>query len=459
MNNNRKVILLISILGAMWTPFITTSINIALPYISTDLQISSSLVTWITSTTVLAIAMFALPMGKLSDMIGRKKLMLIGAVISTISTLFCALAQSIAFLLLFRLFQGIGCAMISTAVVSIVCAAYPPNERGKALGINSACVYIGLSAGPIIGGTILSFTHWRGIFFFPIPIGLFLIFLLMNSIRSGDIIDEPKSTFDLKGASLFGISIFLIIFSLSNLLLYYWSKYTLLLGILMLFALTYIEGKISSPILDVNLMKGNRVLIFSSLAALINYSSTYAISYLMSLYLQVAQQIVPGTVGIILLTQPAVQATLSPLTGRLSDRISPQILASVGMSIIVAVLFGFSFFSPNTPIFLIVFLLALVGVGFAFFGSPNTNSIMSSVDKRHHGVASGILSTSRTIGQSFSMALTGLITSIFMGSKRISIETASDFMQTFKVTFAILSFLCLLGVFASLARGKEKTAS
>ncbi|RBP70161.1 MFS transporter [Alkalibaculum bacchi] len=455
MNDNKKIILIISILGALWTPFITTSVNIALPHMGTYLKIGSSLVNWITSSTILAIAMFTLPMGKLSDMIGRKKLMLIGAIISTISTFMCALSQSIYFLLVFRVLQGIGCAMISTAVVSIVCAAYPPNERGKALGINAACVYIGLSAGPIIGGGILSFTSWRGIFLFPIPLGLLLIFLLIKVFRTDDIIDKSQSKFDLKGTGLYGISIFLIIFSLSNLLLRNWSKYTLILGILMLCTFVYFESKVSFPIIDIKLMKGNRVLIFSSLAALINYSSTYAISYLMSLYLQVAQWIEPGTVGLILLTQPAIQATLSPFAGRLSDKISSQVLASIGMCVITLVLFGFSLFNQNTPIALVVFLLALVGAGFAFFSSPNTNSIMSSVDKTHHGVASGILGTSRTVGQSFSMSLTALITSIFMGNEQIGTETILQFIQSFKVTFAILAFLCLLGVFASLARGKK----
>ncbi|WP_303861253.1 MFS transporter [Alkalibaculum bacchi] len=459
MNDNKKIILIISILGALWTPFITTSVNIALPYMGTYLKIGSSLVNWITSSTILAIAMFTLPMGKLSDMIGRKKLMLIGAIISTISTFMCALSQSIYFLLVFRVLEGIGCAMISTAIVSIVCAAYPPNERGKALGINVACVYIGLSAGPIIGGAILNFTSWRGIFLFPIPIGFLLIFLLIRVLRTDDIIDKSQSKFDLKGAGLYGISIFLIIFSLSNLLLRNWSKYTLILGILMLCAFMYFESKISFPIIDVKLMKGNKLLIFSSLAALINYSSTYAISYLMSLYLQVAQSLEPATVGLILLTQPAVQAILSPFAGRLSDKIPSQVLASIGMSVIALVLFVFSLFYQNTPIALVVFLLALVGAGFAFFSSPNTNSIMSSVDKTHHGVASGILGTSRTVGQSFSMSLTALITSIFMGNEQIGAKTIPQFMQSFKVTFAILAFLCLLGVFASLARGKKASAT
>lgn len=455
MNDNKKIILLISVLGALWTPFITTSVNIALPYMGAYFKIGSSLVNWISSSTILAIAIFTLPMGKLSDMIGRKKLMLIGAIISWISTLICAFSPSIYFLLFFRVLQGIGCAMISTTVVSIVCAAYPPNERGKALGVNVACVYIGLSAGPIISGSILSFTNWRGIFLFPLPLGLLLIFLLLKVLRTDDITDKSQSKFDLKGASLYGISIFLIIFSLSNLLLHHWSKYTLLLGTLMLLTFIYMESKIHHPIIDVTLIRGNRVLIFSSLAALINYSSTYAISYLMSIYLQVGQWIEPAAVGLILLTQPAVQAFLSPFAGRLSDKIPSQVLASIGMSIIALVLFGFSLFNPNTPIALVVFLLALVGAGFAFFSSPNTNSIMSSVDKSHHGVASGILGTSRTVGQSFSMSLTALITSIFMGNEQISTETVLPFMQSFKVTFAILAFLCLLGVFASLARGKK----
>jgi len=455
-NVNKNIILLVSTLGAFWAPFITSSVNIALPYIGRDFAIGSSMLNWVTSSTILAIAIFILPVGKLSDLLGRRKIMFVGTLILTVSSLFCGIAQSITFLLFSRVFQGIGSAMISISVISIVCSVFPPKERGKALGINVACTYIGLSLGPIIGGAIITYTSWRGIFLFSLPIGVILSLLLFN-ILSDDEQREGKESFDGKGSILYGLSIFMIIFGLSNLLLHPWSKYILLLGIASIFLFIYIEDKVQNPILNVNVLKSNRVLIFSSLASMINYSSTFAISYLMSLYLQLVKHLDPSTAGMVLLTQPALQALLSPLAGRLSDKVAPQILASIGMAFITLGLLLFSFFDKNTSVFVIILLLGMIGVGFALFSSPNTNAIMTSVDKQYFGVASGIIGTARTVGQSFSMSLTALISSIFLGNAQLTDKTIPGFLMSFKTSFIILAILCLFGVFASLARGKSSS--
>lgn len=456
MNDNsiRKIILLISTLGAFWAPFITSSVNIALPYMASDLNIGSSMLNWVTSSTILSIAIFILPVGKLSDLLGRRKIMLIGTIILSISSLFCGLAQSISFLLFFRVLQGLGSAMISTSVISIVCSAFPPKERGKALGMNVACTYIGLSLGPIIGGIIITYTSWRGIFLFSMPIG-FILTILLFKILSFDEIREDQEKFDSKGAILYGTSIFMIIFGLSNLLLHSWSKYIFLFGLSILVLFIYFETKTSNPILNVKVLKSNRVLVFSSLASLINYSSTFALSYLMSLYLQLVQHLNPSTAGMILLTQPAIQALLSPFAGRLSDKVAPQILASTGMGLITCGLLFISFFSQTTHIFVIIILLGMVGIGYALFSSPNTNAIMTSVDKEYYGVASGIIGTARTVGQSFSMSLTALISSIFLGNAKLTAATIPQFLMSFKTSFIILAILCLLGIFASLARGSN----
>lgn len=284
---NKKIILLISTLGAFWAPFITSSINIALPYLGSDLNLGSSMINWVTSSTILSIAIFILPVGKLSDIVDRRRIMLLGTILLTLSSLLCAIAQSIYLLLFARVIQGAGSAMISTSVISILCAAYPPKERGRVLGMNVASTYIGLSAGPIIGGYIITYTSWRGIFLFSVPLGLVLTLLLARWLFTDKIvecIDPKKETFDIKGSILYGISIFMIIFGLSNLLLYPLSKYVLVFGFLFILAFVYFESKTSNPILNVTVLKSNRILIFSSLASLINYSSSFAISYLLSLY-------------------------------------------------------------------------------------------------------------------------------------------------------------------------------
>lgn len=447
-----RIILITSILAAFWAPFITSSVNIALPYIATDFSASAALLNWVASSTILAIAIFVLPSGKVADMVGRRKVLLWGVIILAISSLFCAIAQSITFLLIFRVIQGLGSALITTSVVALVSAAFPPNERGKAIGLTVASTYTGLAAGPILGGLIVSFFSWRGVFFFSVPIGFILCILLFKI--DDNWVNEDPLPFDYKGTILYALGIFCLVFGLTNIVSYTWSKWLLILGIIIIAIFIVVERKITNPIINVTLFKGNRILIFSSLASLINYSSTFAISYLMSLYLQVVKGLDPGFSGMILLAQPTLQALLSPVAGRLSDRISPRLLASSGMGLITLCLFVLSFLNVNTHFIVIIITLAIVGVGFALFASPNTNAIMGSVDIKYYGVASGILGASRSIGQSLSMSLTALIVSVFIGNAALSIQTIPQFLISLKVTFLIMSGLCLLGVFASLARGK-----
>ncbi|MFZ7131598.1 MAG: MFS transporter [Eubacteriales bacterium] len=449
----RKTILFISTLGAFWAPFITSSINIALPDIASDLSLGSALLNWIPSSTILAIAVFILPSGKIADTIGRRKMMLWGVIILTLSSFFCAISQSIYFLLFFRVIQGVGNAMIATSVISIVSSAFPAGERGKALGLNVASTYIGLSTGPIIGGFIINAISWRGIFMISLPFGIILTILLMQ--LKEDWKSEDSSAFDIKGTLLYGVGIFCTIFGFSNIVTFNWSKFILLLGFILLILFILIEKRIKNPILNINLFNNNKILLFSSLASLINYSSSYAISYLLSLYLQLVLGLDPSFSGLVLLAQPAMQALLSPLAGRLSDTIAPQVLASSGMGLITIGLLCFVFLDINTPVIFIVILLAIIGIGFALFSSPNTNAIMGSVSKEYYGIASGILGTSRTIGQSLSMSMTALIASIFLGNAALSPSTIPQFLTSLKTTFFVLSMLCLLGVFASLARGKN----
>ncbi|HHX73979.1 MAG TPA: MFS transporter, partial [Firmicutes bacterium] len=249
-----------------------------------------------------------------------------------------------------------------------------------------------------------------------------------------------------------------VVWGLSNLNGNPYAKYSLLVGVLLLLVFGRHQFRAKAPLLDLRTMKKNKVLVFSSLAAFINYSSTFAISYMLSLFLQSVQGINPQTAGLILLTQPAFQALFSPVAGILSDRIDPQYVSSAGMGLIAVCLFCLGLIHAATPVYLIVLLLAVIGTSFALFSSPNVNSIMSSVSRNLYGVASGILATARTVGQSFSMAVTTFITTVYLGSSMITAETAGLFVRSFRTTFTLFSILCLLGVFASLARGKRGTA-
>jgi MFS family permease len=208
--------------------------------------------------------------------------------------------------------------------------------------------------------------------------------------------------------------------------------------------------------LQVNLLKGNAVFTFSNLAALINYSATFAVTFLLSLYLQYTKGLGPRDAGLILISQPLVMAVFSPFAGRLSDRIEPRTVASLGMAFTVLGLGLLTFLGEGTTLGFIVATLGILGFGFALFSSPNTNAVMSSVDRRLYGVASATLGTMRLTGQMLSMAIATLVFALHIGRVRIQAADPASFLQSLKAAFAIFAVLCFCGIFASLARGRLK---
>ena len=173
----------------------------------------------------------------------------------------------------------------------------------------------------------------------------------------------------------------------------------------------------------------------------------------MSLYLQYIKDFDPQKAGLILVAQPVVQAFFSPLAGKISDRIEPRIVASLGMALTSTGLAFFIFLTNDTNIMFIISALLIVGLGFAFFSSPNTNAVMCSVEKKYYGIASGIIGTARSVGQAFSMGITSLVMVIYMGNVQISYDNYPNFLVSVRVTFFIFTILCFLGVFASIVRG------
>lgn len=196
------------------------------------------------------------------------------------------------------------------------------------------------------------------------------------------------------------------------------------------------------------------MLAFSNLAALINYSATAAVAFLLSLYLQYIKGRRPQAAGLILVSQPIIMAIFSPLAGRLSDKIEPRLVASTGMALTVVGLAWLIFLTENTPIAWLIANLVLLGLGFALFSSPNTNAVMSSVDKKFYGVVSATLATMRLLGQMFSMGIAMLIFAVIIGKVQITPDKYEAFLRSCQIAFAIFAMFCLAGIFASLARGK-----
>ena len=451
-NIAKRTALFVATFAAFLTPFMGSALNIALPSIGKDFNADAILINWIASAYILTTAIFLLPFGRIGDIIGRKKIFTYGILCFTISSLGCGISINTGLLIAFRVLQGIGSAMIFGTGVAILTSVYPPGERGKALGINVASVYTGLSAGPTVGGLLTQYYSWRSIFLIMVPLGLITLWITITRLK--DEWSEAKGErFDVRGMILYGLGLSSIMYGFSK--FPEWTGYSfILVGLFIVLLFGWYEFRTRDPLFEMRLLSKSRVFAYSNLAALIHYSATFAIGFMLSLYLQYIKGLQPREAGFVLVVQPLIMAVFSPLTGKLSDKMQPRILASAGMTASALGLFLLTFINKNTSVTALLLILVLLGMGYALFSSPNTNAIMSSVERRYYGIASGSVGTMRMVGQMFSMGIVLMLFSLFLGKVEINPEYFDDFMQVMKISFIIFTFLCLVGVFASLARGK-----
>jgi EmrB/QacA subfamily drug resistance transporter len=448
----KRAALTVATLSAFMTPFMGSAVNIALPSIAGDFQIDALLLSWIATSYLLASAVFLVPFGRLADIHGRKRVFAWGILVFTLSSLLCALSSSASFLIASRIIQGAGSAMIFATGMAILTSVFPPHERGRVLGINVAAVYTGLSLGPVLGGFLTQHVTWRSVFLFNLPLGAAILFLVVWKVDR-EWAEAKGEAFDWAGALIYMAGIIGIMYGIS-LVPARTSLLPVLLGILALSGFVLFEAKAKHPVFPISLFSSNRVFTFSSLAALIHYSATFAVTFLLSLYLQNIKGYGPQQAGLVLIFQPLVMAAFSPLAGRLSDRIEPRIVSSAGMGLTTVGLLVLTFLQQDSTTLFIVSVLMLLGLGFALFSSPNMNAIMGSVEKKFYGIASGAVGTMRLLGMMTSMGIATVIFALFLGRVQISPANYPLFMQALKAAFLIFSGLCLGGTFASLVRGK-----
>jgi EmrB/QacA subfamily drug resistance transporter len=432
-------------------PFMLSGVNIVLPGIQKAFSADAVTLSWIANSYIFSTSVLLIPMGKIADIYGRKKIYTIGIIIFTASNFLCAFAGSVKVLIALRIFLGIGGAMIVSTGMAILTSIFPPEERGKAIGINVASTYLGLSAGPFIGGVLTYYFSWESIFIFITPLGVISILLSIFYLK-GEWADAKGERLDIIGSLIYTLSLIMFMYGIS-VLPQITGFILILLGIIGLYSFILHELKIKHPVFEIRLFRHNKIFAFSSVATLINYASTFAVAFLLSLYLQYILNLPPQTAGLVLVAQPIMQAIFSPFTGKLSDRIEPRILASIGMIINTIGLFLLIFLNPDIPIKFVVGILIVLGFGYALFSSPNTNAIMSSVEKKHYGIASGSIATMRTIGMTLSMAITTILFSLLIGKAEISPDLYPSFGKSVKISFIIYTILSALGIYFSSARG------
>jgi EmrB/QacA subfamily drug resistance transporter len=446
----KNSVLLVSTFAAFLVPFLSSAVNLALPSIGKELHANAISLGWVISSFILTSAIFLLPFGRLGDIIGRKKIFTLGILLFTISTFLIIFAHSIISLIILRIFQGFSSAMIFGTSMAILTSVFQPGERGKAIGINITATYLGLSLGPVIGGLLTQYLGWRSIFVFLVPFGIVSLILIQRKIKT-EWAEAIGEKFDWRGSIIYGIALASFMWGFSKLpSTLGWICITI--AVLMAVIFLIFENKINNPVFDIRLIMRNRVFAFSGIAALINYSATSAIGFFISLYLQYLKGLDARTAGLIMISQPIAMTLLSPVAGKLSDKRNPGAIASIGMGITASGLILLCFITETTPDYFIVLLLLLMGIGFGLFSSPNSNAIMSSVEKRHLGVASGVVGTMRMVGQMMSMGIAMMLISLYIGNQTINPTTFPGLISAMRTGFVIFSILSVFGIFASLAR-------
>lgn len=448
-----------AMITSFMTTFMSSALNLSVPALESFFGVSAAAISWIVSAYTIAVAATSLPMGKIADITSRRRMFLIGIAGFGLLSIACIFVKHIAALITLRVLMGVCAGMIFSTNNAILISSYPPERRGHVIGYSTAATYIGLTTGPVLGGFLNSAFGWRSIFIASVVVSAAAF---TAAIRSG-YRDEgvlpgaagvTGSTFDLLGAGLYMFAIVTSLYGMSKLGNSVTGTVVFVIGVAALAAFFIYESRQDDPVMKVTMFSRSRTFTFSCLAALLNYGATFAISYTISIYLQVILGIPSSRAGLILITMPAVQAVFSPLMGGLSDRIRPAVLASTGMGICALTLLMFSRISEGTPLAAVMAALCLTGLGFAFFSSPNTNAILSCVDAKDYGVTNSIVATMRTYGQSSGMAILSVITVAVLGSGSLETSPPADILRMMHTAFLIFAGLSILGLFFSLARDR-----
>jgi len=452
-------------LGVFMAVLDGSTLMIALPTIMKDINASMSIVTWTIMGYMLTMTILVPSIGRLADMFGRKKLYVSGFIVFTFASLLCSFSQSGAELLIFRMIQAVGGALIVANSAAIVADAFPKKELGKALGINTMVISVAAIAGPIFGGFLVGF-GWRYIFYINLPIGIVGTFWAFNQLKESNITPE-KQKIDLSGTLTFSAGMLALLTALTLGGFSGWTNiYVLTLfiaSIVFLGLFIHIENKVEYPMLDLRLLK-TRILAFAYASNFLNGVARGAVTFLLIFFLQGIKGVDPMMAGLLLSPFAIAMMIVAPISGRLADKHGSRILSSVGLIISAIGLAGLMMIKFNTSTIELVIWMSIMGVGSGMFFSPNSSTIMGSVPADKRGIAAGLTTMMNSAGQILSIAISMAIISssispkamqqLFIGTQVGSQGIATgQFISGLRTAFTICFIFSLLAAFISYLRG------
>ena len=449
---SKNLLLLICTVLSFFTVFAVNAVTIVIPSIASEYGMSNIIQNWVTIIFLLVVAVLSVPAGQISAKFGLKKVTNISIVLFIIISVVNVLVTTQEQFLACRFILGISLAFINVTSMAMIVSAFPPEERGKALGINITGVYVGLSLSPVLGGILKYNLGWRSVVLFGVPF-LFVILALLLTKIDEEWISFKGIPLDIKGSLTYGIGMVLFMYGFTILNTQLGIVLTIL-GILILIIFGLIELRREYPVFNINFFKNHKFL-SANFASLCAYLATYAVTTILNYHLQYIKGFDSQTAGLILLVAPLCQVVLAPIAGRLSDKYVPQILAAIGMALGTISLFLFSSLNGQTPLEFLILSMIIYGIGFGLFSPPNTNVIMGSVPPKDTSVASAAVATMRTVGQAMSMGILTLVFAFVMGNVPIIEQYYPLLISSCQITCLICVVLCIASVFASLVGFKS----
>jgi EmrB/QacA subfamily drug resistance transporter len=385
-------------------------VNVAFPTLVDELGTSFNVIQWVALAYLLTIATLTMSMGRLGDVAGKKRLFVAGIAIFTIGSALCGLAPDVSWLIGFRVLQAIGSVLILALGAAILVEAFPPGERGKALGWIGTTVSLGIVSGPVIGGILISAFDWRAIFFVNIPVGIAAVYLALRHVPNRPPIRGQR--FDIGGAVLMSLALFSLSLALTlGQDLGFGSTIAVtgfMVSALVAAAFVFVELRIDSPMLELRLFR-NPMLSVSVATGFLLFSCVSATFFLLPFYLEGVLGFDVGQVGLLLGVAPLMMGLVSPISGTLSDRFGVRRLTLLGLVLISAVYVGFTTFDTDTSALHYLVLAVPLGIGFGVFNAPNNSAIMGSVPPEYMGIGGGLLTITRLLGQITGIAVLGSI--------------------------------------------------
>ncbi|MGC9517436.1 MAG: MFS transporter [Methanomicrobiales archaeon] len=444
--NLKKDLLIVGILVSFLTPFVRSSINLALPVLAVEFGLSAVFLTWISTIYLLVNAILYIPFGRIGDIYGRKRIFQYGLIIFTLSSFISAFSISGEMFLFFRIIQAIGNAMIFANLNAMISSAFKESERGKAFGLTSMGVFVGLIFGPILGGGITEIVGWRTLFYLDTVIGVIAAYAVTRF--KYDWIDAKGEKLDILGSFILGISLIAIIYAFSNPTSSY-SLFLIIAGIVGFSLFYLVEKRVAYPLINLDLFN-SKSFTFGNITAFINYAAFVSVAFILTLYLQYLKGYGPLTAGLIVSVQSIMMVIVSPFAGRLSDKIDPGSVSTAGMVLTTMGVALMTLLNFQNALYVGAISLIIFGSGIGLFYASNTKMVLSAVDKKYYGIASATLSNSRSMGQIFGMGIVTLVISAILGDVQIAPSNYPGLIMSLRIALVAIAVISATGIFTSI---------